>query len=73
VDREPNVGNTAPVGSIDLDAADEDGEPYEIRACLWCAPWFAEVHRDDDGTVFVREWHAVDCPHFQELLADAKE
>jgi hypothetical protein len=34
MDREPDVGNTAPVGSIDLDAADEDGEPYEIRPPL---------------------------------------
>jgi hypothetical protein len=32
-------------------------------------PWHAEVHIDDDsGDVFVREWHAVDCEAFQELL-----
>jgi hypothetical protein len=72
VDRRPNVNFTAPIGSIDLDAADEDGEPYEIRACRWCLPWYAEVRRDDDGNVFVREWHAVDCEYFQELLAAAK-
>jgi proline racemase len=71
--RRGNITLSAPVGSIDLAAEDENGEPYEIRACNYCLPWYAEVRRDDDGNVFVREWHAVDCEHFQELLAAAKD
>jgi hypothetical protein len=71
--RRPKTTYTSPVGSIDLAAEDENGDPYEIRACDFCLPWFAEVHRADDGDVFVREWHSVDCEHFQELLEGAKD
>lgn len=71
-DPRPNITYTAPVGSIDLATEDENGDPYEIRACRFCLPWHAEVRRTDDGDVFVREWHAVDCEHFRELLDDAK-
>lgn len=70
--QRPSVGYTAPVGSIDLAAEDENGEPYEIRSCDYCLPWYAEVRRDEHGNVFVREWHAVDCEHFRELLSNAK-
>jgi hypothetical protein len=28
------------------------------------------VIRTDDREVFVREWHAVECPAFAELTAD---
>ncbi len=65
-----NLTYTAPIGSVDLAAHDGDGDPYEIRSCSHCLPWYAEVIRDDDGNVFVREWHAVDCPNFAELTAD---
>ena len=51
-------------------AFDEDGEPYEIHGCDYCLPWHAEVHIDDDGNVFVREWHAVECEAFEELIND---
>jgi hypothetical protein len=70
-ERKPRIGYTAPIGSIDLAAFDEAGEPYEIHACNYCLPWHAEVHIDDQGHVFVREWHAVDCEHFQELLKES--
>jgi hypothetical protein len=59
---------TAPIGSADLAAFDENGEPYEIHGCQYCLPWHAEVHIDDDGHVFVREWHAVECETFEELI-----
>ena len=71
--RKRRIDYTAPVGSIDLAAFDEAGEPYEIRACDYCLPWHAEVHVDGDGRVFVREWHAVDCEVFRELIESAKD
>jgi hypothetical protein len=61
----------APVGSVDLAAFDDDGEPYAIWPCHECLPWHVEViwqeHKD---RVVIREWHAVDCPHFQSLISD---
>jgi hypothetical protein len=71
--RRGNITLSAPVGSIDLAAEDENGDPYQIHACTGCLPWHAEVIRDDDGTVFIREWHAVDCQEFQHLLAIVKD
>jgi len=71
--RKPKIDYTAPVGSIDLADFDEADEPYEIRACHYCLPWHAEVHIADDGRVFVREWHAVDCEEFRGLLSTAKD
>lgn len=65
--RRRNVTFSAPVGCVDLAAFDDDGEPYEIHGCDNCLPWHAEV-LVEDGHVFVREWHAVDCQAFQELL-----
>ncbi|MFE7780286.1 hypothetical protein [Streptomyces nigrescens] len=67
--HKPNVTYTAPVGSIDLRAFNDDGDPYEIYACHDCLPWYAEVVIVE-GEVLVREWHAVDCPQFQALLTD---
>lgn len=32
-----------------------------------CLPWHADVIRDDTD-MFVREWHAIDCPQFKSLL-----
>ena len=66
--KQRNIGYTAPIGSVDMAAFDENGEPYEITGCHYCAPWHAEVHIDDDGEVFVREWHAVECEEFEELI-----
>jgi hypothetical protein len=57
----------APIGCVDLAAFMDDGEPYQITACHSCLPWHAEVIRDDDGEIFVREWHAVECPEFEQL------
>lgn len=62
-----NTLNGAPVAWVDLAAFDDDGEPYQIHACNSCLPWHAEVIRDDDGEIFVREWHAVECPEFEAL------
>jgi hypothetical protein len=59
----------APVGSIDLAAFDDAGEPYTITACHDCLPWHAEVIRGEDEDILVREWHAIGCPLFQELIA----
>ncbi|MGN6793961.1 MAG: hypothetical protein ACTHJW_16360 [Streptosporangiaceae bacterium] len=53
---------------MDLAAFDEKGEPYEIDGCLYCLPWHAEVHVNDNGDIFVRLWHAVECEAFEELL-----
>lgn len=68
-ERKPDVTRSAPVGSVDLRAFDDDGSPYEIQACLDCYPWYAEVALAE-GEILVREWHAVDCPTFQRLIAD---
>ncbi|MEU3520310.1 hypothetical protein ABZ770_34435 [Streptomyces sp. NPDC006654] len=67
--NEPNVTYSAPVGSIDLVAFKEDDTPHEIWPCGDCLPWHAEVVRVD-GEILVREWHAVDCPQFRELLSE---
>ena len=69
--RRPNVTLSAPVGCVDLAAFDDKGDPYEIHACHYCLPWHAEV-LVEDGNIFVREWHAVECESFQELLDDIK-
>ena len=71
----PDITLGAPVGSVDLAAFDEDGNPYEIFACNQCLPWYAEVivHPEDGDRVGVREWHAVDCPDFQELIGEGAE
>ncbi|MER7539383.1 hypothetical protein ABTX77_32055 [Streptomyces sp. NPDC097704] len=66
-DSTPNVNLSAPVGSVDLPAFDDDGNPHEIWACHDCLPWHAEVVLSE-GEVLVREWHAVDCPQFQQLV-----
>jgi hypothetical protein len=57
----------APVGSVDLAAFDDDGTAYEIWPCDECLPWHAEVVVEEDY-VFVREWHAVACARFQDLM-----
>jgi hypothetical protein len=62
------ITHNAPIGCVDLAAFDEDGEPYEIHGCHYCLPWHAEVHVDDDGNIFVREWPAVERAAFEELI-----
>lgn len=66
----PKLDLTAPVGSVDLAAFEEDGTPFTIWPCHDCLPWHAEVITDS-GTVLVREWHAIDCPTFRTLTAGA--
>ncbi|MFF2654292.1 hypothetical protein [Streptomyces sp. NPDC058045] len=68
-DQRSNTTYTAPVGSIDMHAFDKDGAAYEIWPCHHCHPWHGEVVLDE-GEVIVREWHAIGCPAFQELLED---
>jgi hypothetical protein len=63
----------APVGSIDLAAFNSEGEPYQIWGCNDCLPWHAEVIREDDGVIIVREWHAVGCETFRSLLAEDQD
>jgi hypothetical protein len=61
----------APVGSVDLRAFNEVGEAFEITACLECLPWRAEVVTDPEtNEILVREWHAVECEAFQDLIHD---
>jgi hypothetical protein len=67
--RRPHVTNDAPVGSVDLNAHDEDGNPYQIWPCLDCYPWHAEVVREGEDLV-VREWHAIECPQLVGLIGD---
>ena len=57
-EHRPKLTYDAPIGSVDLAAHDDDGNPYEIRSCSHCLPWYAEVIIDDEGAVFEREWHA---------------
>lgn len=65
----PDTSYAAPIGCIDLAA-----EGYEIRAYDHCLPWYVEIIRDPDTDfIYAREWHAVECPAFVELLADTKE
>lgn len=67
----PNVTFSAPIGSVDLRAFNDDGDPCEVVACPDCLPWRAEVARDPESNeIVVREWHAVECPLFQELIQD---
>ncbi|GHC37232.1 MULTISPECIES: hypothetical protein [Streptomyces] len=68
-ESKPNTNLTAPVGSVDLMAFAEDGTPHEIWPCDHCLPWHAEVVRSG-AEILVREWHAIDCPLFQELIED---
>ncbi|MFE1782699.1 hypothetical protein ACFW9F_08955 [Streptomyces sp. NPDC059506] len=64
-----DVTYRAAVGPVDLKAFDDDGNSYEIRACHDCLPRNAEVVIIA-GEVLVREWHAIRCPQFQELIKD---
>lgn len=66
-DSAPNINLSAPVGSVDLRAFDDDGNPYEIWPCHDCLPWHAEVVLVE-GEALVREWHAADCAQFRELV-----
>jgi len=52
-----------------VEAFDEYVEPYKIHGCNYCLPWHAEVRVADDGHIFVREWHAVECEAFEELIS----
>jgi hypothetical protein len=64
--RRPNLTYSAPVAWVDLAA-----EGYEIWPCHDCLPWHAEVIQDDDSDyIFVREWHAAECPTLAQVLAD---
>lgn len=65
--RRPNVTYSAPVGSVDLAAFQDDGTPYDIWPCSDCLPWHAEVVREG-SEILVREWHAIDCPQFVDLV-----
>lgn len=56
------LGYTAPVLSVDLDC-----EGWEIWPCVECLPWHLEVLTGDRG-VFVREWHAAECPRLVDLI-----
>ncbi|MFF5020137.1 hypothetical protein [Streptomyces sp. NPDC001165] len=66
--RKPDTSRSALVGSVDLRAFADNGTAYEIWPCDHCLPWHAEVVQAG-GEILVREWHAVDCPDFQELVA----
>ncbi|GAF49134.1 hypothetical protein RW1_069_00020 [Rhodococcus wratislaviensis NBRC 100605] len=40
-----NTTYTAPLGSIDLRAFDDDGNPYKVTNCYHCLPWHAVACR----------------------------
>lgn len=70
-EKRPRIDYLAPIGSVDLAAFDENGDAYEISPCPFCLPWRAEVVRDvETGDILVREWHAVECEHFCELISE---
>ena len=53
------ITRNSPVLPIEYPAV--DGEP--IHPCPDCLPWHIDVVLDHpEGGVWVREWHAVDCP-----------
>ena len=71
----------SPPSERDLHSADRLCRPgrvqrgrrgVEIWPCQNCLPFHAEVVLDDDGDVFVREWHAVECPQFIDLTSDVR-
>ena len=64
--KKPNLGRSAPVGSVDLEC-----DAFAIWPCEECLPWHVEIVRDpgDSEHILAREWHAIDCSLFQELLA----
>lgn len=67
----PKITYDAPIGPVDLRAFNEVGDPFEITACMHCLPWHAEVVRDPEtNEILIREWHAVECEVFQELIED---
>jgi len=64
----------------DVDDSDYDARtavlpfdwPWNINETIWpcrrCGPWRAELFLvGPDGAVWVREWHAVDCPAWVEI------
>jgi hypothetical protein len=63
---ERRIFNDAPMLPVDWPVLEEG---QEIRACNDCYPWFAEVILDHPAAdfVYVREWHAVDCPALKRL------
>lgn len=70
-ERRPRVTYDAPIASLEFAAFDAEGNSYEITACHDCLPWRAEVVLDvEDGKPVVREWHAVECPLYIELLEE---
>jgi hypothetical protein len=72
-ERRPNVTDSAPVGCVDVPAFDPEGNSYEITACPYCLPWRAELVRDPEtDEILVREWHAVDCGLFRDLIDDPR-
>src|ERR1700722_6564782 len=44
--------------------------PIRNLALLDCAAWHAEVIAEDDGYVFVREWHSIERPQFPSATAN---
>ncbi|WP_329060100.1 hypothetical protein [Streptomyces sp. NBC_01429] len=58
-----NTTYSAPVGSVDLAAMNDEGEPYEIWPCGSCLPWHAEVvQADRSGSYFSTvDWSAMVC------------
>ena len=38
-----------------------------IRACPHCTSWRAELLIEPDDVMWVREWHAIECPVWAEV------
>jgi hypothetical protein len=58
---------TAPVLPFEYPRKEDD----VIWACSDCFPWHLELYRDPEhDDLWVREWHAVDCPIWKALEDD---
>lgn len=61
----PDLSYRAPVAFFDLYVDDELGSVWPCTACL---PWHFDVIREGDD-IYVREWHAAECPTLAHVLA----
>ena len=46
---------------------DYDATDYQIHPCPKCESWWAEVVRDTNGQLVVREWHESSCEVLHEI------
>ncbi len=64
----PDLTYGAPVAFFDLYVDDNLGDVWPCDECL---PWHVEVIRED-GHIYLREWHAAECPTLTHVLASIR-